>query len=109
MQIIDVTDAAGQVIAPQWLAAARPVHLELRPDLPADYPAKMQRVFAGGGRMCVAVEGQKVVKKVAGSLDDPFTVTALQDQDLSGDPARLVDEADVAGVQVLSRMRWDDP
>ena len=61
MQIIDVTDAAGQVIAPQWLAAARPVHLELRPDLPADYPAKMQRVFAGGGRMCVAVAGQKVL------------------------------------------------
>jgi DNA polymerase-3 subunit delta len=34
----------------------------------------------------------RAVKKVAGSLDDPFTVTALIDQDLSGDPARLTDE-----------------
>lgn len=34
----------------------------------------------------------RAVKKVAGSLDDPFTVTALMDQDLSGDPARLTDE-----------------
>lgn len=34
----------------------------------------------------------RAVKKMAGSLDDPFTVTALTDQDLSSDAARLVDE-----------------
>jgi DNA polymerase-3 subunit delta len=34
----------------------------------------------------------RAVKKVAGSLDDPFTVTTLLDQDLAGDPARLADE-----------------
>lgn len=34
----------------------------------------------------------RAVKKVAGSLDDPFTVTTLLDQDLAGDPARLTDE-----------------
>lgn len=35
---------------------------------------------------------QRAVKKVAGSLDDPFTVTALTDQDVNSDPARLLDE-----------------
>lgn len=34
----------------------------------------------------------RAVRKVAGSLDDPFTVTTLLDQDLSADPARLADE-----------------
>jgi DNA polymerase-3 subunit delta len=34
----------------------------------------------------------RAVKKVAGSLDDPFTVTTLLDQELAGDPARLTDE-----------------
>ncbi len=34
----------------------------------------------------------RAVKKVAGSLDDPFTVTALTEQDLSSDAARLIDE-----------------
>ena len=35
---------------------------------------------------------QRAVKKVAGSLDDPFTVTTLLEQDLASDPARLADE-----------------
>ncbi|WP_373505047.1 DNA polymerase III subunit delta [Aestuariivirga sp.] len=35
---------------------------------------------------------QRAVKRIAGSLDDPFSVTALQDQDLSSDPGRLADE-----------------
>ena len=35
---------------------------------------------------------QRAVKKVAGSLDDPFTVTLLAEQDVASDPARLVDE-----------------
>jgi DNA polymerase-3 subunit delta len=34
----------------------------------------------------------RAVRKVAGSLDDPFTVTTLLEQDLASDPARLVDE-----------------
>lgn len=34
----------------------------------------------------------RAVKKLAGSLDDPFSVTVLADQDLSSDPARLADE-----------------
>jgi DNA polymerase-3 subunit delta len=34
----------------------------------------------------------RAVKKVAGSLDDPFSVTMLLEQDLASDPARLADE-----------------
>lgn len=35
---------------------------------------------------------QRAVKKVAGSLDDPFSVAALSEQDIASDPARLIDE-----------------
>ena len=35
---------------------------------------------------------QRAVKKVAGSLDDPFSVAVLAEQDVASDPARLVDE-----------------
>lgn len=61
MRIIEVTDGAGGIGEPQWFARAESVHRQLRTALPADYTAKMQRVFAGGGRMCVAVEGDAVL------------------------------------------------
>ena len=61
MKIIDVNDPSGAVREPNWLARAERVHRQLRPTLPADYPGKMGRVFAGGARMCVAAEGEAVV------------------------------------------------
>ena len=61
MRIVTVTGADGAVVEPEWFARAEGVHRQLRDRLPADYAAKMQRVFAGGGRMCVAVEGERVV------------------------------------------------
>lgn len=57
VKIIDVTDAAGNVIAPELLKRAERVHRQLRPALPADYAGKMERVFAGGARMSVALDG----------------------------------------------------
>lgn len=53
-EIIDLTDAAGRLLQPDLLAASESVHRELRPHLPADYPARMQQIFAGGGRMVAA-------------------------------------------------------
>ncbi|HJT97545.1 MAG TPA: GNAT family N-acetyltransferase [Rhodanobacteraceae bacterium] len=53
--IVDVNDANGNVVAPEWLAAAERVHRQLRPQLPDDYAGKLARVFAGGGRLAVAV------------------------------------------------------
>lgn len=59
-QIIEVTGPDGRIAAASWLDRAERVHRQLRPQLPADYQAKMARVFAGGGRLCVAVEGEDV-------------------------------------------------
>ena len=60
MKMIEITDARGAIVAGPWLERAEAVHRELRTALPADYPAKMQRVFAGGGRMVVAAERDAV-------------------------------------------------
>ena len=60
MAVIDITDREGNLLEPEWLAKAESVHRQLRPHLPVDYVGTMQRVFAGGGRMAVAVEQQQV-------------------------------------------------
>jgi GNAT superfamily N-acetyltransferase len=56
LQLIEVTDTAGTVNEPAWLAAAEPVHRQLRPQLPADYIATMLNIFSQGGRMVVAAD-----------------------------------------------------
>ena len=61
MNIVHITDDAGRVVEPAWLKRAEGVHRQLRTVLPADYEAKMRRVFAGGARMCVATEGGAVL------------------------------------------------
>jgi GNAT superfamily N-acetyltransferase len=61
IRIIEINGEDGRVIAADWLARAESVHRQLRPQLPADYAAKMRRVFAAGARMCVAAEGDRVV------------------------------------------------
>ena len=48
----------------------------------------------------------RAVKKVAGSLDDPFTVTTLLEQDLSSDPARLADEVQSISMFGGSKAVW---
>ena len=58
--VVDVTDAQGNIVAPDWLRKAEPVHRQLRPHMAKDYVAAMRRVFAGGGRMCVAARGGEV-------------------------------------------------
>ncbi len=59
--LVEVTDRRGRLVYPEWLPRAEAVHRQLRPQMPADYPAKMQRVFEGGGRMLLAVEGPRVL------------------------------------------------
>src|SRR5438105_4805588 len=58
--IVAVTDADGKIVAPAWLQRAEPVHRQLRTALPADYAAKMQRVFDDGARMVLAVQADAV-------------------------------------------------
>ena len=61
VNLIDVTDADGAIVQPAWLSRAEGVHRQLRTKLPGDYPSKLERVFAGGGRMLVAADGETVV------------------------------------------------
>lgn len=44
-----------------WLNAAEPVHRQLRPDLPANYCARLAEIAANGGRLLLAVEGTQVL------------------------------------------------
>lgn len=48
----------------------------------------------------------RVVRKVAGSLDDPFAVVRLDDHDLATDSARLVDEVQSMSMLGGSRAIW---
>ncbi|HEY0563163.1 MAG TPA: GNAT family N-acetyltransferase [Methylophilus sp.] len=61
MQLIDVTDARGNIIAHDWLIKAESVHRQLRPMLPVDYATRMQQVFNNGARMLLLVDEEKVV------------------------------------------------
>ena len=60
LQIVRITDSRRQVVEPEWLARAESVHRQLRPHLPANYVAKMRKVFGDGGEMCVATDGKAV-------------------------------------------------
>lgn len=58
LRLVDVTDAQGRLVAPDWLLKAEKVHRQLRTALAADYKGKLERMFAGGARMLVAVEAE---------------------------------------------------
>lgn len=60
IRIVEVTDEKGAIGAPDWFRKAEAVHRQLRTSLPPGYEAKMKRVFAGGARMCVAVDDKDV-------------------------------------------------
>jgi GNAT superfamily N-acetyltransferase len=61
IQIVSVTDSAGQVVEPDWLGRAETVHRQLRPTLPADYARRLGEVFDNGGRMVLLVTGNSVL------------------------------------------------
>jgi GNAT superfamily N-acetyltransferase len=61
VQVIRITDDDGAIVAHDWLVRAEGVYRELRPHIPQDYVDKMHRIFAGGGRMIVAIDGERVV------------------------------------------------
>lgn len=60
-RVFPLTDGAGRVLEPAWLARAEPVHRQLRPALPADYAGRLAQVCANGGRLAVAAWGEQVV------------------------------------------------
>jgi len=88
-RIVEVTDDSGAVVEPDWLAGAESVHRQLRAALPPDYKAKMERVFAGGARMCVAVEGDQVAGVAVYRLfENTFSGRQLYVDDLVTDERR---------------------
>jgi len=61
LQIVRLTDTDRALIEPAWLARAEAVHRELRPQIEADYAAQMRGIFADGGEMIAAVDGDAVL------------------------------------------------
>ena len=106
-QIIDVTDAAGRLVEPEWLARAERVHRQLRSALPAAYAPKMQRVFEGGGRMCVAARGREVEGLALYRIyENTFSGVRLYVDDLVTDEARRstgVGKALLGHIEALAR------
>ncbi|HKE47507.1 MAG TPA: GNAT family N-acetyltransferase [Rhodanobacteraceae bacterium] len=89
IRIVDVNDAHGDVIEPDWLARAETVHRQLRPHLPDDYAGKMRRVFAGGGRLSVAVRGDDVVGVAVHRMyENTFDGVVMYVDDLVTDDAK---------------------
>jgi len=115
MNIVEITDDQGRVAAPDWLEKAEAVHRQLRTALPSAYEAKMRRVFSGGARMCVAVEGGAVAGvAVYRMYENTFAGKQLYVDDLVTDEARrstgvgrallgyLEEKARAAGLDTLS-------
>lgn len=107
IRIVDITDAAGAIVAADWLNRAEAVHRQLRPQLPADYAAKMRRVFDGGGRMCVAVRGEAVVGVAVHRIhENTFSGVHMYVDDLVTDGGQRslgVGKALLAHLQALAR------
>jgi GNAT superfamily N-acetyltransferase len=59
--VVRVSSPDGKVLDAALLAAAEPVHRQLRPQIPQDYLGAMQGIFADGGEMAVAVAGERPV------------------------------------------------
>lgn len=66
VSVVEVTDVNGQVVTVNWLSNAESVHRQLRPQLPENYVERMQQIFAGGGRMLVAVDTLPESERVVG-------------------------------------------
>ena len=60
LRVVVVAQRDGSISEPRLLQLAEPVHRQLRPQLEADYTGNMQRVFAAGGEMCVALDGERI-------------------------------------------------
>ena len=89
MRLIDVTDSLGAVVEPVWLQRAEGVHRQLRATLPTDYAGRLAQVFANGGRLAVAAEGEAVLGVALWRLiENTYEGRRLYVDDLVTDEAR---------------------
>ena len=86
MEVVPITTDRGEVANADMLAAAETVHRQLRPHLPEAYVERMKAIFAGGGRMAVAIVDGKVAGiTVYRILEKTFTGRELYCDDLVTD------------------------
>lgn len=105
MNVVAVTDAKGAVVDAALLAAAEPVHRQLRPHLPAGYRRRMEEVFAGGAEMAVALDGGRVAGvAVFRVLEKTFTGRELYCDDLVTDEAMRSKGAGRAMIAYMERV-----
>ncbi len=69
-------------------------------------PAIGAILFYGDDQGAVHELARKAVLKIAGSLDDPFRITTLEDDSLSGDPGRIADEVMSLSFAGGARVVW---
>jgi GNAT superfamily N-acetyltransferase len=107
-----VTDAKGAIVRPELLAAAEPVHRQLRPNLPADYRARLEAVFASGAEMAVALDGGRIAGlAVFRVIEKTFSGRELYCDDLVTDEAvrsRGAGKAMMAYMERVARERGCD-
>jgi GNAT superfamily N-acetyltransferase len=60
VSVVRVCGPDGRVLDAALIAGAESVHRQLRPQLDADYASAMQRIFADGGEMAVALNDDEV-------------------------------------------------
>ncbi len=100
-----VTDRQGAVVRADLLAAAEPVHRQLRPHLPPDYRARLDEVFASGAEMAVAVDGGRVVGvTVFRVIEKTFSGRELYCDDLVTDEATRSKGAGRAMIAYMERL-----
>lgn len=61
MQVLELIDDTARIVQPRWLAQAEAVHVQLRPNLPADYAGRLAQIAANGGRLIAVVKDDKVL------------------------------------------------
>lgn len=87
-ELIDVTTPDGRIVHPDWLARSESVHRQLR-DFRDSYAAAMARVFAGGGRMRIAVvDGEVAGVAVYRVYENTFAGLLMYVDDIVTDSAR---------------------
>ena len=110
--VVAVSGAGGRIVDAGLLAAAEPVHRQLRPHLPIDYLARMKAVFASGAEMVVAVvDGEPAGIAVYRILEKTFTGRELYCDDLVTDERRRstgVGRALIAYMERVGRERACD-
>ncbi len=61
MQILELIDENGQFADADWFAKAKTVHVQLRPNLPADYTGRLAVIAHNGGRLIAVTQNNQVL------------------------------------------------